>query len=227
MKFYDIYQTVLMSVSLYALIVIGLGYLFVFASRVMLPIVRWIKAHKVDALLVAPFVLCMVWTGSTKSGIGRVTYPFTDVEMRYLYDAGSYVTNDYVHVEFTKSAVVPDSADFLGYFRPIGSTNDAEWVCFLDTTFAQFHSPSNVPFAGAITNDFQFFTTYTPGPVVHTNGVAVVNWQRNFEQDGRYLATVRTGVYTNGFRIAPNPGITNGPPAVLIMSPLTGSNQDE
>ena len=227
MKFYDIYQTVLASVAIYSLIAIGLAVLLFGVSRIMLPIVRWIKAHKVDALLVAPFVLCMVWTGSTKSGIGRVSYPYTDVEMRYLYDAGSYVTNDYVHVEFTKSAVVPDSADFLGYFRPIGSTNDAEWVCFLDTTFAQFHSPSNVPFAGAITNDFQFFTTYTPGPVVHTNGVAVVNWQRNFDQDERYLATIRTGVYTNGFRVAPNPGITNGPPAILIMSPLTGSSQDE
>lgn len=227
MKFYDIYQTVLASVAIYSLIAIGLAVLLFGVSRIMLPIVRWIKAHKVDALLVAPFVLCMVWTGSTKSGIGRVSYPYTDVEMRYLYDAGSYVTNDYVHVEFTKSAVVPDSADFLGYFRPIGSTNDAEWVCFLDTTFAQFHSPSNVPFAGAITNDFQFFTTYTPGPVVHTNGVAVVNWQRNFDQDERYLATIRTGIYTNAVRVAPNSAITNGPTAFLILSPLTGSNQDE
>ena len=227
MKFYDIFQTVLMSVSIYALIALGLGCLFVFASRVMLPIVRWIKRHKVDALMVVPFVLCMVYVGATKQRTGYVTYPFTDVEMRYLFDAGSYVTNDYVHVAFSKSPVVPDSADFLGFYRSTESTNDLDWVQFLDTTFAAFHSPSNIPFANAVSNDFQFFTTYTPGPVVHTNGVAVVNWQQNFERDGRYLATVRTGVYTNGFRIAPNPGITNGPPAVLIMSPLTGSNQDE
>ena len=188
-------------------------------------VVRWIRAHKLDALLVAPFVLCMVWTGSTKTG--HVEYPYTDVEMRYLFDAGSYVTNDYVHVAFTRSAVVPDSADFLGYYRPTGSTNDAEWAEFLATTFAEFHSPSNVPFAGAITNDFQFFTTYTPGPVVHTNGVAVVNWQQNFARDGRYLATIRTGVYTNGIRVAPNPGITNAPAVLLLTSPLTGRSQDE
>ena len=225
MTFYEIYQTVLASVAIYALIALGLGCLFVFTSRVMLPIVRWMKRHKVDALIVAPFVLCMIFTGSTKHG--SVTYPYTDVEMRYLIDAGSYVTNDYVHVAFTKSPVVPDSADFLGFYRPQGSTNDLEWTQFVETTFAEFRPPVDIPFPGAITNDFQFFTTYTPGPVVHTNGVAVVNWQQNFERDGRYLATIRTGVYTNAVRIAPNPGITNGPPAILIMSPLTGSSQNE
>lgn len=225
MTFYEIYQTVLASVAIFALIVMGVAVCFFGVSRVMLPIVRWIKRHKVEAIVVAPFVLCMIWTGSTKNG--SVTYPYTDVEVRYLYDAGSYVTNDYVHVEFARSAVVPDSAPLLGYYRPVGSTNDSEWVQFLDSTFAEFHTPTNIPFAGALTNDFQFFTTYTPGPVVHTNGVAVVNWQQNFERDGQYLATIRTGVYTNGCRVAPNPGITNGPSALLIMSPPTGSNQNE
>lgn len=225
MKFYDIYQAVLASVAIYSLIAIGVAGCFFGVSQVMLPILRWIKSHKVDALIVAPFVLCLIYTGATKNG--SVTYPYTDVEMRYLFDAGSYVTNDYVHVAFARSPVVPDSADFLGYYRPVGSTNDADWVEFLVTTFGAFHSPSNVPFAGALTNDFQFFTTYTPGPVVHTNGVAIVNWQQNFERDGRYLATVRTGVYTNAVRIAPNPGITNAPAALLIMSPLTGSNPNE
>ena len=69
MKFYDIYQTVLASVAIYSIIAIGLAVLLFGVSRIMLPIVRWIKAHKVDALLVAPFVLCMVWTGSTKTEI--------------------------------------------------------------------------------------------------------------------------------------------------------------
>lgn len=225
MTFYETYQTVLASVAICSLVAIGVAALFFAASRVLLPIVRWIRAHKSDALLAAPFVVCMIYVGSTKHGI--VTYPYTDVEMRYLIDAGSYVTNDYVHVTFTKSPVVPDSADFLGFYRPHGSTNDLDWTQFVETTFAEFRPPVDIPFPEAISNDFQFFTTYTPGPVVHTNGVAVINWQQNFERDGRYLATIRTGVYTNAVRIAPNPGITNGPPVLLIMSPLTGSNQDE
>ena len=227
MTWYDIYQAVLASVAIYALVALGLAVCFFGASRVLLPLVRWIRRHRGDALVVAPFVVCMIYVGATKQPTGRVSYPYTDVEMRYLIDAGSYVTNDYVHVAFTKSPVVPDSADFLGYYRPAGSTNDLEWTQFVDTTFAEFVPPIDIPFANAISNDFQFFTTYTPGPVVHTNGVAVVNWQQNFERDGRYLATIRTGVYTNAVRVAPNPGITNGPTALLIMSPLTGSNQNE
>lgn len=206
----------------------GLGAIVAFAllayfAFFMTPIVVWVKRHCLQAVFVAPFVLFMVYVGATK---GRVTFPYTDVETRYLTDAGSYVSNDCVHVAFAKSAVVPDSADLLGYARPVGSTNDLEWVCMLETTFADFHSPSNVPYANAISNDFQFFTTFTPGPVVHTNGVAVVMWQRDFASDGRYLATIRTGIYTNGFRVAPNSGITNGPPTVIEFN-LNGSIENE
>lgn len=175
----------------------------------------WCKRHGLKACIVALFACGVAWHGMTKQTTGRVSFPYTDVETRYIFDAGSYVSNDCVHVAFTRSVVVPDSADFLGYVRPCGSTNDSDWVQFLDTTFAAFHSPSNVPYAGAQTNDFQFFTTYTPGPVVHTNGVAVVNWQRPFDGSTNRFATIRTGIYVNDRRLAPNPAITNGPPVVI------------
>lgn len=185
----------------------------------------WCKRHGIQACIVAFFACGVAHYGMTKQTTGRVTYPYTDVETRYLYDAGSYVTNDYVHVAFTKSAVVPDSADFLGYVRPCGSTNDEDWVQILATTFAKFHSPSNVPFAGAISNDFQFFTTFTPGPVVHTNGVAVINWQKPFDGSTNRFATIRTGIYVEGRRLAPNPAITNGPPVIYFN--LNGANENE
>lgn len=216
----------LMYVCLYGLgMIAAVVCLEVFLRRVT-PIVIWIKLHRLDAVFVVPFVLCMIYVGSTKHIIGYVTFPYTDVETRYLTDAGSYVTNDYVHVAFSKSPVVPDSAEFFGYARPVGSTNDLDWVCMLKTTFADFHSPSNVPYANAISNDFQFFTTYTPGTAVHTNGVAVVPWQRNFSGDDRYLATIRTGIYTNGFRVAPNPAITNSCP-IEIPAALLYANEGE
>lgn len=187
---------------------------------------RFRRLGPVDkALAVAAIALATMYGGAKT---GTVTYPYTDPEIRYLFDAGSYVTNDYVHVEFTRSAVVPDSADFLGYYRSAESTNDEDWVEFLATTFAEFHSPSNVPFAGALTNSFAFFTTYTPGPVVHTNGVAVVNWQQDYAKDGKYLATIRTGIYTNAVRVAPNPGITNAPAAVfMLLSTPQGDSDNE
>lgn len=220
-------STILMHVCLAGLgAIVSIGVLAAFAAY-MTPIVVWAKRHGLQAAFLAPFVISMVYVGSTKSIVGRVEYPYTDVEMRYLTNAGSYVTNDYVHVAFTKSAIVPDSAEFFGYARPVGSTNDLDWTCMLETTFADFHSPSNVPYANAISNDFQFFTTFTPGPVVHTNGVAVVTWQKNFAGDDRFLATVRTGIYTNGFRVALNSGMTNDFPVVIQLDNQNGGHENE
>ena len=217
---------VIMYVCLAVLGVIAACAILAAFVKYVTPIVVWVKRHNLQAMFLAPYVFGMVYYGSTKGFVGRVTYPYTDVETRYLSDAGSYVTNDYVHVAFSKSPVVPDSAEFFGYARPVGSTNDLDWVCMLETTFADFHSPSNVPYANAISNDFQFFTTYTPGPVMHTNGVAVVTWQRDFVGDERYLAMIRTGVYKNGIRVAPNPAITNSCP-IEIPAALLYANEGE
>jgi len=195
------------------------------------PIVRllaraWDRASGVarGVFLVASAGACLY--GGAKHIVGHVTYPYTDPEVRYLVDAGSYVTNDYVHVAFTKSLLVPNSADFLGYVRPAGSTNDAEWAQMLETTFAAFSSPSNVPYIGAISNDFQFFTTWTPGPQAHTNGVAMIVWQQPFVGSTNRIATIRTGIYLNGTRLAPNPLITNSPP-IIIQATLNGDSTDE
>jgi len=155
---------------------------------------------------------------------GSVKYPYTDVETRYLFDAGSYVTNDYVHVSFTLSQIVPSNADLLGYVRPAGSTNDEEWVQLLETTFGQFACPSNIPYVGAETNDFQFFTTWTPGPVVHTNGVANINWQKASDGSTNRFSTIRTGIYVDGNQLSPNPELTNGPPVVLMFMSVSPSS---
>lgn len=182
---------------------------------------RWSK------LLAAPLVVMLCLHGMTKSGgSGRVTYPSTDADTRYLVDNGSYVTNDYVHVDFTRSALVPDSADLLGYYRPVSSTNDADWVEFLSTTFAAFTVPQDISFANAISNNFCLFTSWTPGPTVHTNGVALVIWQNKYdpERDINVAAMIRTGVYTNSVRIAPNPAITN---SLRAASQLMQSNNEE
>lgn len=163
--------------------------------------------------VMAVFAVLAALMGGAKHMIGHVEFPYTDAEQRYLFDAGSYVTNDFVHVAFTRSALLPLTADFLGFVRPCESTNDADWVCFLESNFAEFSSPSNIPFAGAISNDFQFFTTWTPGPVVHTNGVAVIVWQQ-VSNGWAKIVPVRTGIYADGKRLAPNPAITNGVPTV-------------
>jgi len=172
----------------------------------------------------AAVVLATLYAGAKHSG--WVLYPYTDPETRYLTDNGSFVTNDYVHVSFTRSLIVPASADLVGYVRLAGSTNDEDWVQMLDTTFAQFSCPSNIPWAGAWTNEFAFFTTWTPGPVVHTNGVAVITWQQPMDGNTNRFPLIRTGVYLDAAKVAPPPALTNGPafPATLT---LQGTNENE
>jgi hypothetical protein len=140
---------------------------------------------------------------------GSVSFPYSDPEARYLVDRGSYVTNDLVYVDFSRASFVPIDAPLFGCVRPAGATNDAAWVEFLATTFAAFPVPQALPFPGAETNDFVFFTTWTPGPAAHTNGVAVVYWRRRDEKSD-IAAPWRTGVYADALRVAPNAAITNG-----------------
>jgi hypothetical protein len=71
--------------------------------------------------------------------------------------------------------------------------------------------PRDFEFEGAQTNEFMFFTTWTPGPAAHTNGVAVVYWRKKPEAIN-IAAPFRTGIYSNDVRVAPSPVVTNSLP---------------
>jgi len=154
-------QRVLMWACLAALGAILAGFAATAWCRVMTPMVRWMRSHRLETLWMMPFVLCMVWYGATKESGGKVRFPFTDPEERYLIDAGSYVTNDMVHVAWTRSPVVPSSADFWGAVRPVGNTNDEDWVIFLESDFNHISSPTNIPYIGA--RRFQSFRGFQVG----------------------------------------------------------------
>ena len=156
--------------------------------------------------LLAPFVAAMVIHGSTKPApvVGTITYLRTDADVQYIYDAGSFVSNDLVHVAFT-FAVAPGTADFQLWAWPRSSTNEEEMVLVYSNTLAGVAQPYEFEYAGAISNRWFGFTTWTPGPSVHTNGVALVNWQLPYDPSATNVAAMtRTGVYIDGVRLAPN-----------------------
>jgi hypothetical protein len=195
-----------------ALAAAALGMFAALALNALAPALAraWDKARASGIVGVFSLAVALaVFYAGGKSSVGSVTYPYTDVEQRYLFDAGSYVTNDFVHVNFTRSLLLPESADLVGAYRSAESTNDADWVEFMWTTFAAFTVPTNIPFAGAISNNFVFFTTWTPGPSAHTNGIAVIMWQRATNNPAA-IAPIRTGIYLDTERLAPSPIITNG-----------------
>ena len=161
--------------------------------------------------LLAPFVAAMVIHGSTKPApvVGTITYLRTEADVQYIYDAGSFVSNDLVHVAFT-FAVAPGTADFQLWAWPRSSTNEEEMVLVYSNTLAGVAQPYEFEYAGAISNRWFGFTTWTPGPSVHTNGVALVNWQLPYDPAATNIAAMtRTGVYIDDVRLAPSPAITN------------------
>jgi len=156
---------------------------------------------------------------------GHISYPYTDPETRYLTDAGSYVTNNAVHVAFSRSILVPTTATFyVDYYDP-AETNATGAATNITTafsaTFAARAVPFDLPFAAATNYDWIVYTDWTPPPVVHTNGVAYVAWQIGSHTNR--LATTRTGIYTNAVKLAPNPAMTNLPPYAVQ---LTTTNED-
>lgn len=131
---------------------------------------------------------------------GTISYPRTDPLAAYLVNVGSYVTNDAVHVNFTR-VIVPDAANLYIDRRLVSSTNDADWVNHLTTTFAQFQPPQDIPCQAATNWDWIVYTDWTPGPSVQTNGV----WHAMFgldRQAGRHIIPVRACIRVDADVIA-------------------------
>ena len=131
---------------------------------------------------------------------GTITYPYTDYEMRYLVDNGSYVASNIVHVAFSRY-VAPASADFFISFRSVDSTNDLDWVVFTNTTFSAFTVPADIEYPAATNFDWICYTTWTPGPTVLTNGVWHSYWGKDKKLHTHFIP-IRSAVRVDGETIA-------------------------
>ncbi len=170
---------------------------------------------KVQGVMATVAVVCAVLYGGSKA-TRNVSFPRTDIEIAYLVDAGSYVTNDLVHVAF-HSYLIPSSAPIVLSYWPDGSTNEEEMVTAYAATLADFPNPLDFAFENAISNRWYCYTTWTPGPAVHTNGV----WQTIWMTDRLYnldLIPIRTAIEADGEKIAP---------PVFILPEEEGEPDDE
>lgn len=172
------------------------------AERVCDRLAKW--------LLLAPFAVGMFIHGATKP----VRFPPTEAGVQYLVDRGSYVTNDFVHLDWTRR-IVPDDAALVVERRPVASTNAADWASFLETTFAAFSVPTNLPCAGATNWAWQVFADWTPPPAVQTNGVLHALWGVSLRDAAFRAAGLAVGVpaqstaWGDGALLG-TPGGTNG-----------------
>ena len=130
-----------------------------------------------------------------------VQFPFTDPEQRYLYDAGSVVSNNTVHLNFTPSVVLPSSAMIYLDYIPDGSGSGAA-VTYTNATLATFPRPLDFTFPNAVSNTWFCYTTWTPGPSVQTNGIAQIMWQLpSIDPATNICAMLNTAIYTNQTKV--------------------------
>ena len=192
------------------------------ANRKSIP--WWDRA--VRFALLVPFVAGMIVYGSTKA---RVTYPMTEAGRAYLVDRGSYVTNDFVHIDFERR-IVPDDAALVIERRVVASTNDTDWAEFLRTTFAAFAVPTDLPCAGATNWTWIVYADWAPGPSVHTNGILETKWgvsARDAAHRAERLAVgvpAQTTVWADGEMLG-TPGGTNALSGATALEADEGGNE--
>ena len=165
----------------------------------------WDKAsHLARAVFCGAAVGAVMFGGAKNGATGKISYPKTDNEIAYLTDAGSYVTNDAVHVAFTR-VIVPDTATFYLDYCALDATNAqgvaTNWVNAKTATFADLEVPFDFAFAAATNYNWVAYTDWTPGPAVQTNGVWHAYWGVD-KKTGSYFIPVRTCVRDGGSVIA-------------------------
>lgn len=170
------------------------------------------------AVFVIAAIAATIFAG-TKPTPARITYPRTDPETWYILDNGSTVEPDAVQLKFTRNLVVPASAWFWLYALDRSYTNQSDWAehsfAVYSNRFANISATAaadfSVQYPAATNFNWIGFTDWTPGPVVHTNGVALVNW-RSLHDSTNAVVPYRTSIYVDDRRVSPSPAITNGPP---------------
>ena len=143
----------------------------------------------------------IAYQGMTKAYTSRVNFPPTDPEVAYLIDNGSYVSNDVVHVDFNTFLIPGDAPIALAYW-PNESTNEADIVELFIDALSAWPRPLDFEFENAISNRWYCYTTWTPGPAAHTNGVFQQVWMTD-RRENRNAIPIRTIIIEDGEQIAP------------------------
>lgn len=107
----------------------------------------------------------------------------TDPEITYLIDKGSWVSNNIVHLEFETRLLPASAMLYLDYIAKAEPADSTAYTNYLNGTVENTPTIIEFEFENAISNRWIFYTTYTKGPNVHTNGVAVAEFLRSIRYD--------------------------------------------
>ena len=109
----------------------------------------------------------------------NVSIPRTDADAQYLYDNGSYVTNDHAYISFT-TVGLPADARILVAYAPPDASNETQVVTAVDLTLSEWTARYDCKLRyewdvswgdAAWEYKWYLYTTWVRPPSVHTNGV--------------------------------------------------------
>lgn len=192
----DCFRATVMVAGVAILALFALGYSAYALRDSAAKLKKWLGTSAAAALVA---VLGVYYGGGKNTR--PVSFPRTDMNVAYLVDAGSYATNDLVHVAFTSYLIPQTALIFLAYW-PDGSTNEEDMVTAYSATRAEFPNPLDFAFENAISNRWYCYTTWTPGPAIQTNGVWESTWMTD-RLENRCLIPIRTAIEVDGEKIAP------------------------
>ena len=135
-------------------------------------------------------VVSLVYIGSTKS----IRY-----DTGLTGGAGTYVTNDTVHIEWTYTGI-PSAATVYVDIRECGSTG--EWANLGDAPITALHFDGTL--ANATNYDYYVYAYYEPPTPVHTNGVWVGQaYETKAHRGAEQFIIINGSIKRDGATIAP------------------------
>ena len=130
------------------------------------------------AVIILPFCIVMFLHGGSKIVSGVIRFPASEDGERWLYDNGSSLSDDVVHLDFIADDQVPDDAMIYLDRKLITDGSDVGWTAEASWAWGEIKDclPIDYLYEGAISNNWYVYTDYTPGVVVVTNGVLNSDW---------------------------------------------------
>jgi len=171
----------------------------------------WDRFGGRSKVILTPLVVSLCLYGGGKAIIGKIIFDYADYETRYIFNNGSFVTNDWVHIAYSKSVLLPDSANIFVDRVEVQYTNAEDIASHFLPTYSNTVGAAgldfNIPFDYATNFNWHIYTDYVPGPASHTNGVALILWQTSKPGVAtNVIVPTRTGIYIDALKVAPNLG---------------------
>lgn len=160
------FQLFLMHACLWVLVAMAVACIFVFCCKRFGWVNKQLGGQRALKCVMSIMAVVFMLYAGTKVRVGTITF-----DKHYIVDSGSYLTNDVLHLEFTKTSnLIPDDTEVLVHVRDFTDTNSTEYVQMFPV-IAITNSPYEYHLENATNFDVIVTANYIPPQPVITNNL--------------------------------------------------------